>query len=143
MKTIANREVAWSALFAMFSGLPQFKTCTRHLKHWQDVPPEDQPALFLQVTGEMAQPVRGQPTRIVLEGNVWLYVRTDGDPVGPILNPLLDLVDSALAPKNDGDHAFTLGGIVHHCWIEGNTQVFEGDLGNEAVAVIPVKMLVT
>ena len=143
MNIIANREVAWTALFSYISALGCFKTTTRHLKHWNDVAAEDQPSAFLQITGEVYQPAHGLPSRIVLEGSIWVYVRTDGDPAGPILNPLLDAIDSAFQPANDGDHTFTLGGIVHHCWIEGNTQIFEGDLGSEAVAVIPVKMLVT
>lgn len=148
MISLASRETAYAKLFALFvglqaAGLPIFKTTTRRLKHWADVTGNDQPALFLEHSGETYQPVRGQPPRIVLESNLWIYVRTDGDPTGPILNPLLDAIDKAMQPSNDGDHALTLDGVVHHCWIEGQVQIFEGDLGNEAVAIVPVKMLVT
>jgi hypothetical protein len=143
MKTIPNRETAYVALFSKLQSISQFKTVTRRLRHWQDVPSEDQPALYMEHAGELAQVVRGQPTRIVLEVNLWIYVRSEGDPVGPILNPLLDLVEKALQPQNDGDHVLTLGGVVHHVWIEGQTQIFEGDLGEEAVAIVPVKVLVT
>jgi hypothetical protein len=143
MNTIPNRETAYVALFSLFQGLGVFKSCTRRLKHWQDVPAEDQPALFMEHAGEVASIVRGQPTRIVLEVNIWIYVRSDSQPVGTVLNPLLDAVEKALQPQNDGDHVLTLGGVVHHVWIEGQTQIFEGNLGEEAVAIVPIKMLVT
>ena len=143
MITIANREVAFVALFATLQGISAFKVCTRRLKHWQDVLPEDQPALYMQHDGEVRQPVRGLPDRIVLEVNLWIYLNTNAEPVGPQLSPLLDAVDAALAPANNGDRTQTLGGIVHHVWIEGQTQIYEGNLGNEAVAIVPIKLLVT
>lgn len=145
MNTIPNRETAYVALFNQLSTLmpTTFKTLTRRLKHWQDVPMEDQPALYMEHSGEVTQIVRGQPSRTVLEVNLWIYVRSEGEAVGPVLNPLLDAVEAVLQPKNDGDHVLTLGGVVHHVWIEGQTQIFEGDLGEEAVAIVPVKMLVT
>lgn len=143
MNTIQGREVAYTALFNKLKTIPGITTCTRKLKHWQDVPPEEQPALYMAHDGEVRSPVRGLPDRIVLEGFLYLYVNSQGEEVGPIINPLLDAIDGAFAPANDGDHAQTLGGIVHHCWIEGQTQIFEGNLGTEAVAVIPFKILVT
>ena len=143
MNLIPNRETAYAAFFARVSGIVLLKTCTRRLKHWQDVAAEDQPALYMEHTGETASIVRGQPARIVLEVNLWIYARTEGNPVGPVINPLLDAIEAVLLPTNEGDHTLTLGGLVHHCWIEGSTQIFEGDLGDEAVAIIPVKLLVT
>lgn len=143
MTIIPGRETAYTALTELIQGIPGIKTCTRRLKHWQDVPKEEQPAIYIEHTGEVKTPVRGLPTRVTLEVMLWLYVNSEGEPVGPTLNPLLDAIDAAFEPKNDGDHALTLGGLVHHCWIEGQTQIFEGDLGEEAVATIPVKLLVT
>lgn len=143
MISIASREIAFTALFIRLQSIGTFKTCTRRLKHWQDVAPEDQPAVYMEHSGEVRQPVRGLPDRIVLEVNLWIYLNTNAEPVGPQLNPLLDALDAALAPANDGDRTQTLGGLVHHVWIEGQTQIYEGDLGNEAVAIVPVKLLVT
>lgn len=143
MNIIQSREQAFQALFDRLSAVPGMVTCTRKLKHWQDVPPEEQPALYMAHDGEVRSPVRGLPDRVVLEGSLYLYVSTNGEAVGPTLNPLLDAIDGAFAPANDGDHTQTLGGIVHHCWIEGQTQIFEGNLGTEAVAIIPFKILVT
>ena len=143
MNLVTSREAVYTALFSKLQSITCFRTCTRRLKHWQDVPREDQPALYLELGGETRTPVRGLPARVVLECNLWIYVNSAGDPVGPVLNPVLDAVDKAFEPVNDGDHAVTLGGVVHHCWIEGQTQIFEGVLGDEAVAIIPVKLLVT
>lgn len=143
MNTILNREVAYAALFARLSGLREFKTITRRLKHWQDVSAEEQPALYMEHTGENAYIVRGQPTRIVLEVDLWIYVQTEWEPAGPALNPLLDSIQTVLEPSNVGDRVMTLNSVVHHVWIEGQTQIFEGDLGTTAVAIVPVKMLVT
>lgn len=150
MNLITSREQAYQALFNYLQTLPNFKSFTRKLKHWQTVSAEDQPALYLKHSGEVTTPVRGQPARIVLEVELWIYVNTEVQDltgatsgVGPLLNPLLDAIEKALTPKNEGDHTLTLGGLVHHCWIEGQTQIFEGDLGEEAVAIIPVKLLVT
>lgn len=140
---LANREQVYVAFFAYLSAIGSLKTCTRRLKHWNDVMPEDQPALYMEHTGELTVPSRGLPPKVVLEVNLWIYVRSEGAPVGPVLNPVLDAIFDALVPKNDGDHALTLGGLTHHCWIEGQTQIFEGDLGEEAVAIVPVKLLVT
>ena len=147
MNIVSSREQVYTALLAFLEADASLstllKTFTRRLKHWADVPPESQPALYMQHSGEIAQIVRGQPTRIVLELNMWIYVFTDGDPTGPIINPILDALGNSLEPKNDGDHTQTLNGLVHHCWIEGATQIFEGDLDTEAVAIVPIKILIS
>jgi hypothetical protein len=143
MNMVGSREEVYLALFAKLQGLGIFRTVTRKLKHWADTPVEDQPALYMAQDGEVKNIVRGQPTRTVLEVNLYIYVYTDGGEVGPVLNPLLDAVEASLEPMNDGDHAQTLGGLVHHCWLEGQVQIFEGNLGTEAVAIVPVKILVT
>jgi hypothetical protein len=143
MNMIPSRETAYVALFQKLEALGIFRTVTRKLKHWADTPVEDQPALYMAQNGEVKNIVRGQPTRTVLEVELYIYVYTEGGEVGPILNPLLDAVETCLEPKNDGDHAQTLGGLVHHCWLEGQVQIFEGNLGTEAVAIVPVKILVT
>jgi hypothetical protein len=147
MITITSREQAYLALFNHIQQAPSMsglvKTFTRRLKHWADVGPEDQPALYMEQTGEQAVPASRQPTKNVLEINLWLYLQTNEGEVGPIINPLLDGIEKSLTPSNDGNYTQTLGGLVHHCWIEGQTQIFEGDLGAEAVAIVPVKILVT
>ena len=59
-----------------------------------------------------------------------------------VLNPLLDAVEAALAPDPVG-HVQTLGGLVSHCWIAGRIQTDEGVPGGQAVAIVPVEILVS
>lgn len=144
-----NREQIYSALFAKFSaltvgGTPAFKTASRKLKHWSDVPPTDQPALFVAQRNEVAATVPGMNTVWTFSVDVYLYVHTQADPSkapSEILNPLLDAVVAALAPDPITNKC-KLGGLVEHAWIEGAIETDEGTLGDQAVAVIPVVMKV-
>ena len=57
------------------------------------------------------------------------------------LNALFKLVDQAFAPDSPNGK-FTLGGLVEHCWIEGNTDQDPGIVSQQAAAIVPVKILV-
>lgn len=138
-----SREAVYVALMALIAAIPGIKTCTRKLKHWSDVANEDQPAIFLALGDETSVPTRGLPNKLTLTPSVWLYVNTGGAEVGPVLNPLLDKIEAALDATKLPGKVLTLGGLVHHCWIEGTTQIFEGNLGDEAVAIIPIHVLVS
>ena len=137
-----NREEIWAALFAK---LPTagFNTKSRRLKHWDDVPKEKQPALFLAQGPETHVRVTGQPAKRTFTGELYVYARTDGglDP-GPVINPLLDAIEQALEP-NAVEQVQTLGGLVDHCRIEGAIETDEGTLGDQLVAIIPIHMLVS
>lgn len=137
-----NRESIYSALFAQVSKAARFVTVSRRLKHWSDVSPAEQPALFQVQKSEIARTVPGQPTVWELHVDLFLYAHTNGNPdISPaeILNPLLDSVLNALAP-DPITNKDTLGGLVQHAWIEGNLITDEGVLGDQAVCVIPVVM---
>lgn len=137
-----NREPIYAALFSLLGGSAGYVTKSRRLLHWTDVPPEQQPALFLAQRNELAATERGKPTRWTLNVDVYVYARTDGsNPPGPIINPLLDAIDAALAPNVDGVQ--TLGGLVHWCRIDGAIETDEGTLGDQAVAIIPISILVS
>lgn len=150
------REPIYAAIFQYLAGLtaggaPLFATATRQLTTWEDVPPESQPALLMQQEQEASQYVRGLPTTWTGRVRVYIYVCTQSalDPsVVPaqLLNPLLDAVEAALAPDKfpqDSDGVDTLGGLVSHMAIEGTIEIFQGDLGSEAVAVVPISFLVS
>jgi hypothetical protein len=120
-------------------------TSSRTLKHWSDVAPVSQPALFQAHKNDTAEvPVRGAPTKWNLRFDIYLYVNTAGKEMPPSqeMNPLLDAIDAALAPTA-GTEVQTLGGLVHHCWISGSIETDEGTLGDQAVAIIPVDILAT
>lgn len=143
MNLTISRETAYTALLTRMQTIASLKTCTRKLTHWNDVPAEDQPALYIAIGSESRQVRRGLPPLITLEVQLWVYVSTNGEEVGPLLNPVLDAIDLSLQPKQTADNVQTLDGVVHHCWIEGVTQIFEGNLGTEAVAIIPVRILIS
>ena len=138
-----NREAIFAALFAKLGASAGYVVKSRRLKHWNDVPKIDQPALFMAQGTQTAQTVRGYPTIWTLNVDVYIYVRTDGgaDP-GPLLNPLLDALEAALAP-NAAENTQTLGGLCEWCRIEGAIETDEGTLGEQAVAIVPISILVS
>lgn len=139
-----QREPIYSALFARLSAIPGIVTASRKLRHWADVPDVEQPAVFLAQNGEIATPSRQAPTKWVLQCDVYVYVKTGGsDSPASVLNPIIDAIEASLAPENAMTQACTLGGLVTHAWIEGNIQTDEGKLGDQAVAIIPVHILVS
>lgn len=136
------RETIFAALFAKLAASANFVTTSRKLRHWADVSPAEQPALFTSQGDQTVSQVFNQPGRTTLTADVYVYVRADGDPLpGKLLNDLLDSITSAMAPDNLVSETQTLGGIVDHCWIEGAIKVDEGTLDNQAVAIVPIKIL--
>ena len=151
---LASREAIYSAVFAIFSGASNFKTKGRRLKTWSDVDAERQPALFMAQGSEVATRTKGLPTKWTLSATLYLYAHTrrDEDPIGPVINPLLDSITQLVETKAlpDGSRRALLTGEtntlgvpgVSHCWIEGDIKTDEGALGSQGVAIIPVSILV-
>lgn len=137
-----NREAIYSALFARLSSLPGVKTASRKLKLWNDVPAGEQPAIFQAQKNEIGQARQGLPTLWTLSLDVYVYVKSPGKTVpATVLNPLLDAITDALKPDNPIQNTQTLGGLVAHCWIEGTIETDEGTLGDQAVAIVPIRIL--
>ncbi len=141
-----TRESIYAALYALVAQAASFATTGRRLRHWTDVPAAEQPALFLVQKGETAKTRRGQPTEWTLSVDLYLYCQAPDESSSPasILNPLLDAVVAALKPAgNDlAVNAQTLGNQVSHCWIAGRIVTDEGALGGQAVAIVPIDILV-
>lgn len=138
-----NREPIYDALFATLSGTAAFVTASRRLRHWSDVGPAEQPALFVVQKSETAQRRKGLPPKWTLAVDVFVYAHAPDDVTAPTtaLNPLLDAIEAVLAPA-DPTATQTLGGVVEHAWIAGKIETDEGVLGGQAVAIIPVEILV-
>jgi hypothetical protein len=138
-----NREAIYSALFALVSTAPGLATTSRKLKHWSDVPAGRRPALF-QTQGRetvMATAANGLPARWMLEVTLYLYVSTSGaTSPGEALNPILDAIAATLEPSPAGA-AQTLEGLVQYARIEGAIETSEGTLGDDEIALIPVRIL--
>ncbi|NHR05729.1 hypothetical protein HA052_11010 [Chromobacterium haemolyticum] len=142
-----NREHIYAALFERLKAIPGLRTTSRRLKQWGDVDSSQQPALFLAQGRETAtpgDPARGVPTKWLLHPEVYLYVRTTGNQApGTVMNPLLDAIEAVTKPDNPMQRVQTLGGLVERCWIEGDIETDEGTLGDQAVAIVPFRILAT
>ena len=126
---------------------PLFVTATRKLKHWEDVQPDGQPALFQLQRHEQVVRKPGLPPRWELGLDLYLYVHTAGnlDPdviPSQLMNPLLDAVESSFVVDDPQGNRVTLGGLVYNCYIDGAVEIFEGNLGDQAVAILPITVLV-
>lgn len=149
-----DREDIYNALFAVISDVafstpigPTAATTwvftSRRLKLWNEVPADSQPAMFLTDHDEdYTQPGRGQPPRRFLPAKIWCYARCDGDLVGStILNIMMTALESVLTPDDRTANVQTLGGLVSRCWIEGSVLKDPGDLDNQALLAVPVRIL--
>lgn len=120
-----------------------FLTTGRRLKHWSQVP--SQPALFLRSEDEESEWAAPPMQVLTIRADAYLYSNYGQDPdVAPetMLNNLLDAIDSALAPDNPMTRQFTLGGLVSWCRVIGRIEKDTGDLDGQAIAEIPIEILV-
>ena len=140
-----SREPIYAALFALASGAAGFVTAERRLRHWSDVGPAEQPALFQCQTREVASVRRlGAPTVWTLHAELYLYAHSSDPYQSPasVLNPLLDAVVQALAPDpTTGIQDLGLAATVRHACIAGRIDTDEGTLGDQAIAIVPVEIL--
>ena len=139
------REPIYAALFALVSTAADFVTAERRLRHWSDVAPAEQPALFQSQRSESAVvKTLGAPTVWTLSVELYLYVHSSDPYRTPamLLNPLIDAVESALAPAAVTElQDLGLPSMVQHAYIAGKIETDEGALGDQAVAMIPVEIL--
>lgn len=139
----ASFESIYAALFALTANVPGITAVSRRLQPAQDVPPQNCPALF-QVQGPQKAVYNGE-IQTAWELNVmWVVVvvqTNPAQPMTPTLNPILDGIAQALAPANPMERQ-TLGGLVDYCAIEGNVDISEGDMGDRAVAFVPIRIVV-
>jgi hypothetical protein len=144
-----NREAIYTALLAKLAATGQFVTVGRKPIPPSELTAEMQPALFLEEVRETANPrPRGLPTKWTLEVDLGIYYYCESQPELPgqedvtpatALNNLLAVVEGALAPELNGVQS--LGGLVDHCWIEGEVIKGPAYLQAQGAAVVPVRIL--
>src|SRR5574343_1112736 len=140
-----NREAIYSALYARLQTVTAIKKFSRRLKGWSDVPAAEQPALFMVQADEQPDNNEGRPTIWTLNVDVYVYTNIGKDTTGTPsvqMNSLLDAIEAAVASDLPG-FPQTLGGLVSHCWISGSIETDGGALDEQAVAVVPISMMVT
>lgn len=138
------RETIYASLWTLGAGAARFASANRRLRHWADVAPAEQPALFMSEKGGDAIIKRlGAPIVWTLYAEFYVYAHS-GDPYlapGTILNPLIDALEAALAPSpTTGIQDLGLPEMVQHAYITGKIETDEGVLGDQAIAIVPVKV---
>jgi hypothetical protein len=139
------REAIYAALWTLGSGAGSFASANRRLRHWADVAPAEQPALFMSEKGGHAQIKKlGAPIVWTLFAEFYIYVHSSDPYAAPatIINPLLDALERALAPSAaTGIQNLGLPQMVQHAYIAGKIETDEGVLGDQAIAIVPVEIL--
>jgi hypothetical protein len=140
-----QREPIYAALWLLASNAAAFVTANRRLRHWTDVAPAEQPALFMSEKGGQAVvKALGAPVIWTLSADLFVYAHSSDPYQAPatILNPLVDALEAALAaPAATGVQQLGLPGMVQHAYIAGRVETDEGVLGDQAVAVVPIRIL--
>lgn len=140
-----EREAIFSALWSLAAQSADFATAARRLRHWSEVSPAEQPALFMSQKGGAATvKALGAPVVWTLSADFYLYAHSSDLFTAPasILNPLIDALEAALMPApTTGLQDLGLPGMVQHALIVGKVETDEGVLGDQAVAVVPVEIL--
>jgi hypothetical protein len=139
------RETIYAALWTLGSSAGSFASANRRLRHWADVAPAEQPALFMSEKGGHAQiKALGAPIVWTLYADFFIYVHSSDPYSAPavILNPLLDALEAALTPlAATGIQNLGLPLLVQHAYIAGKIETDEGVLGDQAIAIVPVEIL--
>jgi hypothetical protein len=146
----AKRNDVYTALWNLLLTVPAptgmtWATRENRLKHWDQVPPGSQPAMFMQQVIERSAGRRQRqvPTwewhalaivyfrsNTILDQDDWR-----------ITNEFLDNFDRIIQGIPVGE-CQTLGGIVYDCYVEGDVGLYEGQGDpNQAVIVIPLTVL--
>ena len=139
------REQIYTALWALGANAARFASANRRLRHWTDVAPAEQPALFMSEKGGQAAIKKlGAPIVWTLYAEFYIYAHSSDPYLAPatILNPLIDAFEAALAPSpTSGIQNLGLPQMVQHAYISGKVQTDEGVLGDQGIAIVPVEIL--
>ncbi len=115
---------------------------SRRWQHWDSVTGESQPALFLTELEEINKEQRvGMPQKWHCRVEFVIYAQNADVSlsVTPVLHPLVDALEQAVRgdPLQGGKQ--TLGNLVYHV-IPEEVRYYEGKLGIQAIAVMPVRV---
>lgn len=144
-----SREAVVSALVTLLSGAvfssavngaTTWKTVGRKLKLFSEVPLAARPALF--VTEHHENTVfqsENLPPKMTMSLDLFVYLngKANSTPAQD-LNIVMDALDAVLAPNATGVQ--TLGGLVTHCRIDGQTMKDPGDIDGDGLLWVPIKI---
>ncbi len=156
---MATREDIFSALFALVStgdGGPgtigwgageTLAYTSRRVRLWDDLPA--QPALCQAEHDETFAQATRLPFKRRLTASWLIFHKAGAEPAAvpaQTSNALLDAIEALFTPS-PGDPGFpdqrlTLGGLVHHCFIDGKLFKDPGDLDGQGLIIVPITLLV-
>jgi hypothetical protein len=143
---VRSREAAKTALFSLISGAYAWQNVpSRRLLLWPDVPKETRPAFFQFEGGKTNYkwtngflPVR------TLEAKLFVYLDSSDHtlPAAIVMDAVMDAIDAALAPAGADiiKGKQTLGGTCDWCRIDGDTTDDPGDIDDDGLLIIPIKI---
>jgi hypothetical protein len=146
-----NREQVYAALYNIVSQATEFNLTSRRLIPADNISSAQMPALCQVQMGEKVyQKFKETAPVYTMDVDLWIYVlgTDNGDGIkapvpSSILNPLIDSVETALAP-NAATGVQNLGLTnVQHCYVSGRVEIFEGVHNNTTIAIVPVVILAT
>ena len=152
-----DRNAVMQALFDKVSGAQlraggnAFVTSTRGWQDIQQVPEAERPALFmLEDDQDAIRPRAGMPPRrLLMRVTLLIYAWSGGQTVeggvpASVIQPILDAIDDVLNPGPPplGIQQQTLGGVAYDAFISGRIIVVPGYRDGQALAAIPVQVLV-
>lgn len=156
-----DRELIFSTLFSLTENVKwnigtemapiyqSFNTRTRRIELFSDVPDKEQPWLGQSEHSENITQISRMPYKATLNAQWVVYHVTGKQPKSTPTsrnNLILDALQNAMAPvvSDPGypDERNTLGGLVYHCYIEGEIFKDPGDIDNQAMLIVPIKILV-
>ena len=166
-----TREQIMAALFAYLQAGcgATFATYSRRFLMWEKVatalqqtPPLAMPALYLYDGMGLGGGLdhfeprgRASPGVEIMHRTIVIYATLpngaspqgqDGTTAGgAVFNPLIDSIRDCLAvPDSQSQNALTLGGLVSHCWLEGDAMMMTGELDDvrgQGMLTLPVKIM--
>jgi len=155
------REQVFQALFGLLAeaswnigtddapAVKQFVTKTRRIVLFDQVPTAQQPWVGQAEHGETFAQKTNLPYKRTWDASWMVYHQAGSDPkaVPTITNNLIiSALERVIAPKPTDpgflDERNTLQGLVYHCFISGAVFKDPGDIDNQALIVVPIKLLV-
>ena len=138
-----DAEPILAAAWAVASADASWLTKSRNLLHWADVPASGRPALFQSLKSVSVRPLgRGVTALRELRLTYTIYTAHTGATVAQttLVNAIAVLADT-FAPL-PGFETQRLGGLAYSAAIDGEIETDEGTLGTDAVAFVPVLLVV-
>lgn len=150
---LIDREAIWVALQQRLADSLGNKVHTLGRQHVRPpaLSPEQQPACFVVEVRENRNPrPSGVGGKITLNGFLILYFQcpqfedagAESQLGATVLNGLLLAIDQALLPDSLSQGTLTLGGLVQHCWIDGDVDYDPGIMSQQGAAILPIRILV-